>query len=86
MYSNNVSMAVSQFDVQILFNLTEQDGKVSDACHIFLSPQHAKAVRDALNQTVGTYEEIFGEIVQAPAVEKLQELVEKGIMIQPEVK
>lgn len=74
-YSNSAQIVVSFFDFSFEFNQTvpveSQAGELPGVStslvqRIVMSPQHAKAFLNALQQNVDHYEQQFGEIPPAP--------------------
>ncbi len=71
-YANSVQSKVSFFDVQLVLGFIEEfrpdhSVLVKNLVTVVMSPQHAKALRDALIQNINAYEEAFGTI-QMPAL------------------
>lgn len=65
-YSNHVEVVSSLFDFTLKFGVMGEDGNPSTNSQITMSPQHAKAFLNALNESISRYEETFGTIVIKP--------------------
>lgn len=76
LYSNEIQIALSVFDVTLQFNHNVPDNK-EVLGNITMSPQHAKALMSALVQNISKYEELFGTIPQ-PTEEMFRQLQEEG--------
>lgn len=64
-YSNMVNIIHGPFDFTINFvQVSPPTGTV--VSRVIMSPQHAKAFLNALNDNIRKYESSFGEIVEAP--------------------
>ena len=68
MYTNLVQVNTGPYDVRItlgrrnLERVSEDSVTVSDAIHVYMSPQHAKALASLLGSQLAAYEERFGPI------------------------
>lgn len=76
LYSNDIQLAVSLFDVTLQFshNIPESPQLLG---RISMSPQHAKALLGVLHQNIIQYEEMFGKI-PAPDEEMFKQLQQEG--------
>lgn len=78
LYSNEIQLAVSVFDVTIQFkHNTPDDSEFLGS--ITLSPQHAKVLAKVLNENLAQYEVLFGKINENNE-EAIQKLQEQGII------
>jgi hypothetical protein len=70
-YSNNVSISVSPWDIRLRFGQIEEATPeklvVRELVTIFLSPQHAKLFSDLLAQKMAQYDEIAQSALAAAA-------------------
>lgn len=72
LYVNSVESKVSFFDIQLVLGFTEeirpdQSVLVKNLVTIVMSPQHAKALREALIVNIEAYERAFG-VIQMPTL------------------
>ena len=69
-YANSVLMRVSVWDFCLLFGTARQDSPdavtVQNLQGVYLSPQQAKALHNALSLNLSQYEQAFGEIAIEP--------------------
>lgn len=72
-YSNNVNIKISTYDVIMTFALANSDEIVA-LNRIYMSPQHAKAFSVLLSQNVEAYERAFGIINIEPDPDVAKEL------------
>lgn len=66
-YANNANLAIAPWDVRFIFSeivTTSKPGEVANElkAHVVMTPAHAKAMINALVQTINAYEKQFGEI------------------------
>jgi Protein of unknown function (DUF3467) len=65
-YANNVSMAISQWDISFAFGLlldaTENRIVVRDSVSVVMSPQHAKVFSQVLDRNIAIFEKQFGTL------------------------
>src|SRR3990170_4953630 len=65
-YTNNLHIAMSIWDVRVIFgsveSTTDESIRVSDVARIVMSPQHAKSLAILLNTRVKLYEEKWGPL------------------------
>ena len=75
-YANSANVAVSFFDLKIIFgtvdhaDVSENALHVEDSVAVAMSPEHAKAFLALLSQHVALYERNFGAIREAPAAKE----------------
>jgi hypothetical protein len=69
-YTNTARVTSSFYDVQITFSEARQTGpsEVTTRAHVVvvMSPEHAKALADALNTAIEQYEAQFGKLRSIP--------------------
>jgi uncharacterized protein DUF3467 len=69
-YTNTARVTSSFYDVQIVFSEVRQTGpsEVTTRAHVavVMSPEHAKALAEALNTTIEQYEAQFGKLRSVP--------------------
>jgi Protein of unknown function (DUF3467) len=69
-YTNSARVSSSFFDFRIIFSESRQTGpsEVTTTAHVavIMSPEHAKALADALNTTIEQYEAQFGKLRPLP--------------------
>lgn len=65
-YTNSIGIEASVFDIKLKVNYDtsneEKKAEKEELCEIVMSPQHAKAFLNVLNNTIKEYEKSFGEI------------------------
>lgn len=66
-YTNSIGVEVSTFDIKLNIDYittdTDKDSaKKINLCEVVMSPQHAKAFLETLQNSVNMYEEKIGEI------------------------
>ena len=69
-YTNTARVWSSFFDFRIVFSEARQTGpaEVTTTAHVavVMSPEHAKALAEALNKTIEQYEAQFGKLRPVP--------------------
>ena len=60
-YTNSANALVTPYEILLQLGL-ETQGNIKQICNIRMSPQHAKALSQMLNNTVAQYEKQIGEI------------------------
>ncbi|MEH7256687.1 DUF3467 domain-containing protein [Bacillus toyonensis] len=75
--SSNVAVGVHDFSIEI-FQETKAESNFIGT--ILMSPQHVKAFAHVLTQNIQQYEELFGTIPEQISDEKIQKLVEQGLV------
>lgn len=61
-YANNVSVAMTNWDISIMFGRVKGDNQVEETVEIIVSKEIAKAVALMMSANIKKYEEAFGEI------------------------
>lgn len=77
LYANSVNIRLTPWDVQLIFGeILEADERklvIENHLAVTLSPQHAKALLNALSGQVQAYERQFGEIRYTPVQPKTEQ-------------
>ena len=66
-YSNNAILAITPWDIRLIFTEIITSGKPGEIINelrasVAMSPAHAKAMATAMAQTIEAYEKVYGEI------------------------
>lgn len=68
-YANSTEINITVSDVQMKFEMKDNDGKVIEKTSIFMSPQQLKMISLLTAQAVNNYENEVGEICLKKKVE-----------------